>query len=358
MVHAVIDISGHGLGHVSQLAPIIEVWSKRHPELRLTVRSQAPYDKISDIITVPFDRAKPAPDIGMSMHNPYTIDKANSRHAYEKLHTNLNAVIDDQARHLQNLHADLVISDVGYIALAAAQRLSIPAIAISSLNWADILSAYCDLPEIQTSIRQIYNLANLFIKTEPSLPMNWLKNAVSVGPVGRSSRDIAPLLRQRLGLEKRTRLVAYSLGGIYHPPGPLALPQMDDIFWIVSGDRHPGSTRTDWISFKELDFPFVDIAGSCDAIIAKPGYGTFIEAAHTGTRVLSCERPDWPETKYLTNWLSQYVPLCLLSRTKFTTGDFSEELKILLEQEIPTTAPVLSGMTEACDLLTPFISTR
>ncbi|MGA1600105.1 MAG: hypothetical protein ACO4AU_13715 [bacterium] len=32
-------ISGHGLGHLSQVAPILNAWRRRHPESRLVVQT-------------------------------------------------------------------------------------------------------------------------------------------------------------------------------------------------------------------------------------------------------------------------------------------------------------------------------
>ncbi|MFX9020108.1 hypothetical protein ABTN35_21050, partial [Acinetobacter baumannii] len=43
---------------------------------------------------------------------------------------------------LQALSPDLVLCNAGYVTLAAAAELRLPAIGLSSLNWADVLDHY------------------------------------------------------------------------------------------------------------------------------------------------------------------------------------------------------------------------
>ncbi len=53
-----------------------------------------------------------------------------------------------------------------------------------------------------------------------------------------------------------------------------------------------------WIA--ELRLSVMDVLGSRDAILGKPGYGTFAEAACNGKPVLYVSRGDWPEEPALT----------------------------------------------------------
>ena len=41
---------------------------------------------------------------------------------------------------------------------------------------------------------------------------------------------------------------------------------------------------------------FADLLASSDALLCKPGYGSFVEAASCGVPVLYVARPDWPES--------------------------------------------------------------
>jgi hypothetical protein len=51
---------------------------------------------------------------------------------------------------------------------------------------------------------------------------------------------------------------------------------------------------------------FLDLLASCDVLITKVGYGSFVEAAAHAVPVLYLDRPDWPETPYLAAWLAEH----------------------------------------------------
>ena len=50
---------------------------------------------------------------------------------------------------------------------------------------------------------------------------------------------------------------------------------------------------------------FIDMLASCDALVTKPGYGSFVEAAAHAVPVLYLPRADWPETAWLAKWIQQ-----------------------------------------------------
>ena len=80
-------------------------------------------------------------------------------------------------------------------------------------------------------------------------------------------------------------------------------PRLPGVRWLVATDwqcEHP-----DAIAFESLGLGFADLLRSVDAVITKPGYGTFTEAACNGTPVLYQRREDWPEQDCLIAWLEQ-----------------------------------------------------
>jgi hypothetical protein len=50
--------------------------------------------------------------------------------------------VDREARLLAELQPDLVLSDVAYLPLAGAARAGIPALAMCSLNWAELFAHF------------------------------------------------------------------------------------------------------------------------------------------------------------------------------------------------------------------------
>jgi hypothetical protein len=153
--HLVVSISGHGFGHVAQTAPILNLLHEHMPQLKLTVRSAVPYSHLRSRINAPFNHLQSSGDIGMVMSSALDIRIEDSRAAYRTFHTDWDKTIAEETRLLQDLGANAVFSDVGYLPLAGAQRAGIPNVALCSLNWADIYQHCCGDDAIAAQIRML-----------------------------------------------------------------------------------------------------------------------------------------------------------------------------------------------------------
>ena len=143
MKHLVTDISGHGLGHLAQVAPVIARLVSMIPDLQLTIRSSLSEQLLRSWISTPFDIIETELDRGMVMHDAITVDVEASCAWYETFHGNYKVRLKKNMRALEALRPDLLLVDVPYISLEAAQHLGIPSVALCSLNWADIFRHYC-----------------------------------------------------------------------------------------------------------------------------------------------------------------------------------------------------------------------
>ena len=89
-----------------------------------------------------------------------------------------------------------MFANVPYLTLAAAASLDVPAVALCSLNWADIYRHYCghrpEAEDILGTMRSAYAAANRFLQPEPSMPMEYLANRQRIGPIASWARTIVP----------------------------------------------------------------------------------------------------------------------------------------------------------------------
>ena len=104
------------------------------------------------------------------------------------------------------------------------------------------------------------------------------------------------------------------------------------------------------MDFETLGLPYVDALWSCDALICKPGYGSFVETACAGVPVLYLERPDWPEAPYLVDWLETTGRCALLTQDRWLKGDFLASLVQLWQERAPSLAAPI-GVEEAVEIL-------
>ena len=80
-------------------------------------------------------------------------------------------------------------------------------------------------------------------------------------------------------------------------------------------------------SSKHCTMNFSDLLASSDALICKPGYGSFVEAASCGVPVLYVNRADWPEAPALIAWLQQHGLCREVSRDALEQGKIAEALE-------------------------------
>ncbi len=344
MTHLVVSITGHGFGHVAQTAPILNLLHERMPQLRITVRSTVPLAHLRARIQAPFAHLSSEGDIGMVMSSALDIRIEDSRAAYRDFHSDWDARVADEARLLRELGADMVLSNVGYLPLAGAQQCGIPNAALCSLNWFDIYRSYCCpstkplvLSEAEGSGRSVdemiaaqihacYANADAFLRATPGMAMSNLPNLITVPPIAAIGTNRRAEISQRLKLSSDEKLVLVSMGGI---SGRLPIerwPRIKGVRWLVQSDwqiEHP-----DAIVLESLQISFSDLLASSDALICKPGYGSFAEAACSGVPVLYVSR-DWPEAPPLIEWLQQHCSCREVSRQALEQGMIAEALEII-----------------------------
>ncbi|MDP2695582.1 MAG: hypothetical protein Q8O58_12060 [Gallionella sp.] len=349
MPHLVVSISGHGFGHVAQTAPVLNRLHERLPQLRLTVRSAVPLAHLLSRIHAPFAHLPSEGDIGMAMSSALDIHVGESRAAYRAFHADWEVRVTEEARLLRELGADMVLSNVGYLPLAGAQRAGIPNAALCSLNWFDIYRHYCGDDAIAAQVHTGYANADAFLRATPGMAMEHLPNLVPVTPIAAVGSNRRDELNHHLKLSREEKLVLVSLGGI---AGRLPIerwPRIDGVRWLVQQSwqvEHP-----DAVALESLPMSFSDLLASCDVLLCKPGYGSFAEAACSGTPVLYVSRADWPESPALIEWLQRRSLCREVSRDALEQGNFAGVLEEICDA--PRPRPVIpEGAGQVADWIT------
>ncbi|HRD66422.1 MAG TPA: hypothetical protein PKY50_09730 [Candidatus Competibacter sp.] len=351
--HLYVALSGHGFGHLAQVAPVLNEFRRRWPRARLTVQSALPETVLRQRVVGEFAVVAGAADFGMLMVDALEAKVAESLAAYRAFHAEWDARLAWQESTLRSAPPDGVLADIPYLTLAAAARLGIRSLALCSLNWADILAGYCqdapDLAALRAPMLAAYNGAIAFLQPAPSMPMPDLTNACPIGPIAALGQNRRPEIDGRLGLRGDETLVLMGLGGVDMRPPLEDWPEMPGTRWLAPPDWNVA--RPDTMNWAVLnDCSMLDLVRSCDVLFTKPGYGAFAEAACNGTRVLYVERDDWPEEPWLSRWLAGCGNGVKIDRRQLAAGDLAGSLRELLDR--PVGSPVApSGVAEAADWL-------
>jgi len=350
--HLLLAVSGHGYGHLSQCAPVINALWQRCPELRLTVCGSLPHAVVAARLAREFSYRQTELDPVMRMFSAWEVDVPASMQVYETFYRNRATGLQQDLALLRESRPDLVLADIPYRILLAAQQAGVPAFGLCSLNWAAVCAAYCadsrNSAAIVGHMLSGYRAARAFLAPAPALPMPELENYRPIGPIARSGTCRTTELQQRTGLPSGTRHVLVAMGGIATRLPLANWPRMAGVAWVFDT---PGlSPRDDFVPLGTLSMPFIDVLASAAAVLTKPGYGTYAEAVCNGIPVLTVARPDWPETRYLNDWARQHGRLVEIDPAQLEEGDLAAALEQLWRQPVkPPPAP--AGIPQAADII-------
>jgi hypothetical protein len=320
----------------------------RLPELRLTLLTGLPRDFLHDRIPGAFDLIDWRGDFGMQMRSALDVDLARSAAEYAAFHADWPVRLDTAARLLEQLAPDRLLANIAYLPLAAAARIGLPSVALCSLNWAGIYRHYFEsrpeAPALLAAMEAAYNSAEAFLCPAPSMAMPELRNVQPIGPLARLGRNLRTRLCARLGVDTTRRLVMIAPGGIELRLPLEEWPEDPEIVWIVPSAWQV--RRPDMHSFESLGFAFTDVLASVDALLGKLGYGTVAECACNGTPMLYMPRPDWPEERFLAEWLHAHGRCVPIERARVLRGTLRKALETLWAQPVPL-PPAPTGAADA-----------
>ena len=344
-MHLFVNISSHGFGHLAITAPVLNALAETDPDLRLTVRSGLPFGKLCQRIVPRFEHIASASDFGYAMKNVLDIDLAASAAAYRSAHADWPRQVAVEAGMLEALAPDLVLTNVSYLPLAAAAQAVIPALSLCSLNWADLFAHFFGheawAAPIHGEMLAAYRSAQTFLRPMPAMPMDDLDRCHEIGPIATSGQ------RHDLGLNG-DRAVLIAMGGIDHRLPVENWPRLPGIRWLVAADWR--CTHPDALAYESFGLGFTDLLCSVNAIITKPGYGTFTEAACDGTPVLYQRRTDWPEQDCLIEWLHCNARALEVSAEQLANGALADSLARLWQQAAPPVPPAVGATAAAAHI--------
>ena len=348
-MHLFVDISSHGFGHLAITAPVLDALAKIAPNLRLTVRTRLARQLLVQRIHVPFELIEASSDFGYVMIDATHIDLPASAAAYRQAHADWPARVSVEARFIASRKPELVLTNVSYLPLAGAALAGVPSLSLCSLNWADLFAHFFgDEPwaaSIHAEMLAAYRAAQSFLRVTPGMPMPQLGNIVKIGPIAaigqKHELGVGFGAGPRLGGDQA---ILIAMGGIAHRLPLAQWPRLPCVRWLVAADWH--CQHPDAIAFESFGLNFSDLLCSVDAVITKPGYGTFTEAAYNGTPVLYQRRTDWPEQDCLIEWLGQHGNAREVAAEALQTGELAASLD-LLTQQAAISRPQANGAAEA-----------
>lgn len=338
----VLYVSGHGYGHATRAALLLERLRAALP-VELFVRGSAPA-RIFAATGAALSAGLEEPPL--AQRGGLDVDwDASLREHLAFLERRAEAVAAEAAW-LRSVGPRLVLSDVPSLPCEAAVKAGAPCRLVSNFTWDWVLGERARqdprwLP-VAGRMADAYALAAGAWRLPGSGGFSTVRAVAEPGLLARRSAAGRLEARAALGVPADGRpLVLVSFGGF-----GAGLPRLDDpeleAFRFMGFGPAPAGLRAPWLALDANPaLPHAESVAACDVLVGKPGYGTFSEAAAHGCRVLAVRRPDYPESEALWRWLSGVAACRELPRADFQSGRWAPHLSALMEKKpmAPVPAP-------------------
>ncbi|MDQ7000984.1 MAG: hypothetical protein Q9M12_08900 [Mariprofundus sp.] len=347
-----VYISGHGFGHLAQLAPVLNRIHAIRPECRFLIRCSLPQTEIRARLNFDVEIEASEVDIGVVQKNAIEEDRDASLIRMKLWVEQMDARVDQEIRLLRRFNPSLVLSNISPLAFPVASALGVPGIGLATLDWHTIYSHWipADDPLIQ-SLAEAYRACDLLLTPPmamdmPVFPVQRRIDLIATHPVDISN----PVAGDR----RKKALVLF--GGCAHPPyDSQALASMDDWLFLIPDAGDAGPENITGICFGPEMRP-VDLMPFVDVVVCKPGYGVLSECWCTATPIAWVERPDFPEFPMLKRWLDTSMPAAGMSRADFRHGRWQSALQAALHHPCSFPSTSADGADAAANIILSHIS--
>ena len=342
-----VYISGHGFGHLAQMAPVLNRIYQIKPDCSFLLRCSLPESEIRSRLNFQFQLDSCPVDVGVIQKNAVEEDRQASIELMQEWIGQIDELIQQEIESLADFNPTIIISNISPLAFPAARALGIPNIALATLDWHSIYSYWLDEDdEIIKKLADAYAQCDLLLTPPMAMHKPVFTTQQQIPLIAsRANKVINPVASDR---RKKALLL---FGGCGNPPYDLqTLANMPDWLFLIpdAPDDAPENVQT--IHFNANLRP-VDLMPFVDVVLCKPGYGVLSECWSTDTPIVWVERPDFPEFPMLKEWLEKSFPSRGMSRTDFQHGHWHQALEKAHAHPGSFPACIGNGAFDAADLL-------
>ncbi len=326
-------VSGHGFGHATRTAAIIEALLARRPRLQIAVRTQAPGWIFGDRV-----RHEPAsidPRIAEDS-SALRVDAAASAASVREFASRLDQVVEREAAWIRNNGVRVIYADIPFVAGFVGREAGVPVIAASNFLWNWILDGE---PGIEV-IADGYRLCTLGLRYPLSHDEGWdiFPRSEQVPLVTPLSRRDRREIRAELGLADERRPVVL-VGG----RATVDAAAVDDLHQFVF-------LQNDSLS------NFHDLIRATDAVVTKAGYSIVAECIAEGKPVLYPPRSGFREEGMLIAAAERLTPMVPISEEDWREGRWGDGLRRLLRMPPPRDRIDTHGAETCAEILIRHLS--
>ena len=307
-------ISGHGFGHLSQMAPVLNHIFHMRPGCRFLIRCSLPESEIRARLQFDCEIEQCPVDVGVVQKTAIEEDREASILGIRQWLGTIDEQTDREINLLRHFGVDLVISDISPLAFPAARALAVPGIGLATLDWFTIYAHWLAADDaVLATLNHAYSQCYLLLTPPMAMDM----------PVFPERREIPLIAAYPSGKpcpveRNRSKAALVIFGGSNQPAFDVqALAAMDEWQFLMPFAPIDAPENVTTVTFGR-DLKAVDLMPYVDVVVCKPGYGILSECWRTQTPMAWVERPDFPEYPMLKDWLQNIFPSCGMNRSDFS----------------------------------------
>jgi hypothetical protein len=345
-------ISGHGYGHYIRSTAVLSRIRGVKTHLRTNVRAfflarKAGQD-VSEVDVGP----------GVVQRGPLQSDLFATRRALEQHLADWPRLVAAEAAFLRRSGARLVFGDVPPLAFAAAAEAGIPSVAMANFSWSWIYDGFAAADPwfavAAAQLREAESRATLLLELEMGGGLDSFPRRRPIAPVARPLSRPREAIRAALGIEKKSPIVLFSLGGFG-----------DDFEVELQGARHqllvtsvkltrppPGVRPIE----PSDQLPHHELVAAADCLLGKPGYGTVAECLRIPTPMCWLPRSDFREWAPLAEAIRRWLPNAPVTLDDLRSGSWADAVDAAIAASPRETPPAPDGAVEAAAILQELLS--
>lgn len=340
-------ISGHGFGHATRSAEVINALKQFRPTIPVFIRSWAPRTIFTQMCPGRSIRYCKL-DIGVVQKDGISMNIPETLREFGKLGDRLQNFISAEIKALREHNAGCIVSDIPGPAHRLAQSVGIPSVAVTNFSWdwiyEDWINEYPEAGKIADAMRQDYSLCHELLRLPYAGSLQAFNTITDVPMLGRKARLPKDIVKKRLNIDNETRpLVLLSFGGMgLHSRTFTTIHQLRN-FRLLTTFPTCNDHVTHLETLEKYGISYPDLVGAVDIVVTKPGYGIVSECAVNHTRILYTDRGPFREYEAILDQLPYWNCSLYIPQKTFLEGRWKQYLEELMNMD-PENVP---GASEA-----------
>lgn len=358
-------ISPHGFGHATRDIEVLNEIGQRRPEVRLIVRTSASRAFLESSLRIPADIQPVESDVGVVQFDSLRIDEDGTARQAAAFYGAFESRVDAEASILREQRADLVVADIPPLAVAAAARAGIPAIALGNFTWDWIYQAYPQFerlaPQAVDTIGAAYAGATCALRLPLHGGFETIRTIIDIPFISRRSGRGREEARQALGLAASEVAVLSSFGGHGLGLDYPALARANRFRLIVTDyEQHEALATSRLLRLSRADLArrglrYEDLVAAADVVVSKPGYGIVSECIANGSALLYTTRGRFAEQDVFVSQMPDLLRCRPISQEDLVAGRWQQAVEALLAQPRPAVAPATDGGSAAVNEIVKYL---